>query len=344
MAPSDLKGEVSASTQNSPGAAAESPVERQTVQETGRVSDRVHTHQTTAAHAAQDRSRRDPPGTALSRDPRTGTTRSAPSALASAGVSGRHKEPGSRPASTCCAQPPSKAGGDSSGTGGGTTATEKPSGAQRATGPDEARRTNAGPRGTPERHAAGQNQGMRTGAKPQRPPGAANPGSAQNTRRTAAQEKVPRTARPPRPHPPQPQPVGRGPGRTPKRTRGRGRESARPRTPHTQARGAPTRATSWRPHSAQSQLARARAVGLVTGPHARTHSQWVVGPGRTPERTSGRGWESARPRTPGTQARSAPLRHPHATPTARKASSQERALWGCRRVPTPAPPAPPASG
>ena len=32
---------------------------------------------------------------------------------------------------------------------------EKPTGAPRATGPDEARRTNAGPRGTPERRAAG---------------------------------------------------------------------------------------------------------------------------------------------------------------------------------------------
>ena len=36
-----------------------------------------------------------------------------PSALSSAGASGRHNEPGSRPASTCPAQPPSKAGGDS---------------------------------------------------------------------------------------------------------------------------------------------------------------------------------------------------------------------------------------
>ena len=80
------------------------------------------------------------------------------------------------------------------------------------------------------------------------------------------------------------------------------------------------------------QHARARAVGLVTGPHARTprtHSQWVVGPDRTPERTRGRGWESARPRTPHTQAGGAPPGHPHAAPTARKASSQERALWGC---------------
>ena len=100
-----------------------------------------------------------------------------------------------------------------------------------------------------------------------------------------------------------------GPGRTPERTSGWGWESARPRTPHTQARGAPLRVPSCHPHSAQSQLARVRPVGLVTGPHActpGTHSQWVVGPGRTPERTSGRGWESARPRTPHTQARGAP--------------------------------------
>ena len=120
-----------------------------------------------------------------------------------------------------------------------------------------------------------------------------------------------------------------GPGRTPERARGRGWESARPRTPHTQARGAPPRAPSCRPPSAQSQLARARPVGLVTGPRARTprtHSQWVVGPGRTPERTSGRGWESARPRTPDNQAGGAPPGHPHAAPRARKASSQERAV------------------
>ena len=191
-----------------------------------------------------------------------------------------------------------------------------------------------------------------------------------------------------------------GPGRTPERTRGRAGESARPRTPHTQARGAPPGtlmppqqrakparknarcgvgdgsprphsphpqpvgswprphartdersgvgerpspyaphpgkkrppgAPSCRPHSAQSQLARARAVGLVTGPHARTprtHSQWVVGLGRPPERTGGRGWESACPRTPHNPARGAPPGHPHAAPTARKASPQERALWG----------------
>ena len=72
-------------------------------------------------------------------------------------------------------------------------------------------------------------------------------------------------------------------------------------------------------------------MGLVTGPRARTprtHIQLVVGPGRTPERTRGWKWESALPRTPDTQTGGAPRGHPHATPRARKGSSQERVLWG----------------
>ena len=126
-------------------------------------------------------------------------------------------------------------------------------------------------------------------------------------------------------NPPNPQPVGSGP-RPHARTDERSVVGERPTpdAPHP-GRRRPPRAPSCRPKSAQSQLAKARAVGLVTGPHARTprnHSQWVVGPGRTPERTRGRGWESARPRTPHTQARGAPPGRPHAAPRARKASSQ----------------------
>ena len=140
-----------------------------------------------------------------------------------------------------------------------------------------------------------------------------------------------------------------GPGRTPERKRGRGSDSARPRTPHTQARGAPPWAPSCHPHSAQSQLARARAVGLVAGPHARTpfsHSQWVVGPGRTPERTSGRGWESARPRKPHTQARGAPPGHPHATPKRAKPArkSARCGVGGGSPCPHPLRPQPVGSG
>ena len=122
-----------------------------------------------------------------------------------------------------------------------------------------------------------------------------------------------------------------GAGSRPQITGGWAWESAAPRTPYTQARGHPPRAPSCHPHSARSQLARARAVGLVRDPQAhkpRTHTQWVVGPSRMPQKTGGRGWESARPRTPHTQGRGAPSGRPRAVPTARTASLQERALWG----------------
>ena len=278
------------------------------------------------------------------------TTLSEPSVLASVGASGKHKEPGSLPASTCPAQPPSKAGGDS------------PRGGGRHHGDRKADRSNESD--WTGRGAAHQ-RGTRTDAKPQRPAGAANPGSAHNTQQTAAQEKVPRTAGPPRPHtartasgkralaarlerrelgpgtvrvfgrptprqegppadalappprrakparksarcgvgdgsprpqPPHPQPVGSGPlphAQMDERS-GVG-ERPTPDAPHPSKRHPPG-APSCCPHSAQSQLVRACAVVLVTGPHARTprtHIQWVVGPGRTPEQTRGRGQESA---------------------------------------------------
>ena len=123
--------------------------------------------------------------------PRTGTTRGEPSAPASAGASGRHNEPGSRPDSACPAQPPSKAGGASPRGG------ERHHGVGKADWSTESDQTgrgapqHAGPPGTPERHATAHNQGTRTGAKQQRPPGAANPESAHNTQRTTAQEQVP---------------------------------------------------------------------------------------------------------------------------------------------------------
>ena len=105
----------------------------------------------------------------------------------------------------------------------------------------------------------------------------------------------------------------------------------------------PPRAPSRCPHSAQSQLSGARALGLLTGPNActpRNHSQWLVGPGSTPKRTSGRGWESARRQTPHTQAIGAFPGRPRAALTARKASSQERALWVGDGSPRPHPPHP----
>ena len=103
---------------------------------------------------------------------------------------------------------PVEPGAQAPAVGEGTTATGKLTGAARETGPDEARRINAGPRGTPERQAAGHTQGTREGAKQQRPPGVANPGSAHNMQRTTAQEQMPGKSEPTH-HKPQPGVAGR---------------------------------------------------------------------------------------------------------------------------------------
>ena len=135
-----------------------------------------------------------------------------------------------------------------------------------------------------------------------------------------------------RPHPPHPDPPGSGPRpHAPKDERSGSGGARNPGRSTPRQEAPPAAAPSCCPHSAQSQLARARAVGLVTVPQAqtpRTHSQWVVGPGRTPQRTGSRVFESARTQTPHTKAKSAPPGRPRAALTAHKASSQERALWG----------------
>ena len=81
----------------------------------------------------------------------------------------------------------------------------------------------------------------------------------------------------PHAHPPHPQPVGSGPRpHAPKDERSGVREHPTPDTPHPGKRS-PPRAPSCRLHSAQSQLARARAVGLVTGPLAHCPHPHPVG-------------------------------------------------------------------
>ena len=108
---------------------------------------------------------------------------------------------------------------------------------------------------------------------------------------------------------PHPQSVGSGP-RQPVQRGGKSGvgEPPTPDGPHPGKRR-PPRAPSCRPHSAQSQLARARAVGLVTGPHTSTppHPQSVgSGPRQPAQRAGSRGSESAQPRTPHTPARGGP--------------------------------------
>ena len=135
----------------------------------------------------------------------------------------------------------------------------------------------------------------------------------------------------PRPHPLHPQPAGSGPRTHAPRTGGWPSESAPPRAPHTQARGTPPPAPSCHPHSVQSQLARARSVGLMTGPHAhtpRTHSQRVAGPGHRPERRAVRRGRAPHPGRPTPRQEAPLLGRPRAASITRKASSQEQALWG----------------
>ena len=254
-----LKGAVSASTRNSPGALAESPVERRTVRETGRVSDRVHTHQTTAAHAAQDRSRRDLPGTTPSRGPegvRLGA-RSAPLPRQGPAVGTKSPVLGRPPRAP--PQQASKARGDS-------------------------------PRG-----------------------GGRHNGDGTADRSTESD------------------PTGRGAAHQRGATRHAG-EARRRRQPRHEDRCQATTATGCREPGKRAQHTTNRGTGQAAKdspalkPEHRTRGQWEAGPGRRPERTGGRAWESARPRTPHTQVRGATPGRPRAAPTARKASSQERAL------------------
>ena len=146
---------------------------------------------TTAAHAAQDLRRRHPPGTTPSRGPEWVRRGPSPAPLPRWGPAARTITPVCGPPPRAPRSRPVKPGAQPLGLGKGTTVSGKPIGAPRATGPDEARRTNTGPRGTPERHAAGHSQGTQTGAKQQRLPGAANPESAHNRQRTTAREQVP---------------------------------------------------------------------------------------------------------------------------------------------------------
>ena len=106
-------------------------------------------------------------------------------------------------------------------------------------------------------------------------------------------------------------------------------ERPTPDAPHPGTRrppGRPRAAAATRKGSSQE-----RAVGLVTGPHARIppNSQLVGSGFRQPAKRAGSRGPGERPTSdaphPGKRR---PLGHPHAAPTARKGSSQECALWG----------------
>ena len=254
--------------------------------------------------------------------PRTGTTRSALSALASAGASGRHNEPGSRPTSTCPAQPSSKAGGDSPRGGGRHHGDRK---ADRSTESDRTGRGAAHQRGA-TRHAreARRRQQPRHEDRCQATTatGCREPGKrAQHTKNRATGQGAQDSRAPTPAHRTHGQ-WEAGPGRTPERTGCGEWESARPRTPYSQARGAPPRAPSCRPHSTQERTLWGRRrvprpapphpqpVGSGPRPHARTDERLGVGERLSPDAPH-----------PG-------KRRPPRAPSCRPHSTQERALWG----------------
>ena len=119
-------------------------------------------------------------------------------------------------------------------------------------------------------------------------------------------------------------------------TRGRSGKETKKKTNNNHKQGNPSQEGAEQAKSeagtAKGKVRRTKTrPGTHTHTRARTppHPQPVgSGPRQPAQRAGNRGWESARPRTPDTQARGAPPGRPRAAPTARKASSEERALWG----------------
>ena len=109
-------------------------------------------------------------------------------------------------------------------------------------------------------------------------------GATQPTRRASGRSSTPRPLQ--------------GPAAHPKDALSDVGERSTPDAPRPGIKGnrRPPRVPPCRPHSVQGQLARALAVGLLTGPHAqppRTVSQWVAGPSCTPQ-----GWAVGHGRAP----------------------------------------------
>ena len=134
----------------------------------------------------------------------------------------------------------------------------------------------------------------------------------------------------PRPHHPPPRKTGSGPWPRAPRTGGRRRWIAQRQTPHMEARRTPPGALM--PPPERAKPARKSVHSMVgdgsPGPHHPCPQKTGSGPQPHAPRTGVRGRASTQPRTHLTEARGAPSRRFCAAPTVRKASSEERALWG----------------
>ena len=85
------------------------------------------------------------------------------------------------------------------------------------------------------------------------------------------------------------------------------------------------------PQQRTRELARACAVGLVTGPRDHSlcaHGKRAAGPGRLPQERAVWGARVPNPGHSTQRYKAPPTNRPCAATTGHKASSQERALWG----------------
>ena len=97
-------------------------------------------------------------------------------------------------------------------------------------------------------------------------------------------------------------------------------------------------------HAAPTGHAGQRGSDGPPHPHARAHSMWVTDPNSPPSGWTVGGGTAPHLRRPSQRWKAPPRGRPSATPTASKANSQGRTLWGRYWVPTPAPTAPGTHG
>ena len=152
-----------------------------------------------------------------------------------------------------------------------------------------------------------------------------------------------------RPHRPHPGHTGRGTLAARSGGRAAGGGAAPDTRRPSQRWKAPPPGTPFRhPHSEQRRPARAHAVGLVLGPHARidrTRDTRVAEPWlRAPEDEQPGEGQRLTPGAPHNGGRHPPRGRPSAAPTASNAGPQGRTLWGRCWVHTPASTAPGTHG
>ena len=134
-------------------------------------------------------------------------------------------------------------------------------------------------------------------------------------------------------------------GQVPRSNRHRVPQTQETRTTSTETRqGRKCQGKSSHPRGVAATRTRAQWGERAATPAHRTHRQRAARPGNLPQGQAVRRRGVPNARHPSRRHEAPGPRRPHAAPTARNASLQERVLWGSRPVPTPAAPAPTKNG